>query len=74
VIKEWKMDMRFEAGNVRSPYRSGSLKTASRELITCKLDSLVVQDMRWGKDITETPNCSRNLLILFGIRNSCQSM
>jgi len=36
--KQWKRDMGFCAWNVRSPYKSGSLTTAARELARCKLD------------------------------------
>jgi len=30
-------------------YRSGSLTTATRELIRCKLDVVSVQEVRWDK-------------------------
>jgi hypothetical protein len=51
--KQQKMDMRFGTWNVRSLYRSGSLKTVSRELAKCKLD-LVGVWVRWDKDGTES--------------------
>jgi hypothetical protein len=35
--KHWKMDMRFGTWNIRSLYRSGSLKTVARELGMYKL-------------------------------------
>jgi hypothetical protein len=41
--------MRFGTWNVRSPYRSGSLTTAARELPRYKLDLVGVQEVRWGK-------------------------
>jgi exonuclease III len=47
------MDMRFGTWNVRSLYRSGSLKTVSGELAKCKLDLVGVQEVRWDKGGTE---------------------
>ena len=38
--------------NVRSLYKSGSLKTAARELATYKLDLVGVQEVRWDKGVT----------------------
>jgi len=38
--------------NVRSLYRSGSLKTAARELATYKLDVAGVQGVRWDRGST----------------------
>jgi len=35
--------------NVRSLYRTGSLKAAARELARYKLDVVGVQEVRWGK-------------------------
>jgi hypothetical protein len=46
------MDMRFGTWNVRSLYRSGSLKTVSGELTKYKLDLVGVQ-VRWNKGGTE---------------------
>jgi exonuclease III len=44
------MDMRFGTWNVRSLYRSGSLKTVTRELGKYKLEDLVgVQEVRWAR-------------------------
>jgi exonuclease III len=43
------MDMRFDTWNVRSLYRSGSLKTVARELGKHKLDLVGVQEVRWDK-------------------------
>jgi exonuclease III len=45
--------MRFGTWNVRSLYRSGSLKTVVRELGKYKLDLVGVQDVRWDKGGTE---------------------
>jgi exonuclease III len=42
------MDMRFGTWNVRSLYRSGSLKTVVRES-----DLVGVQEVRWDKGSTE---------------------
>jgi hypothetical protein len=39
--------------NVRSLYRSGSLKTESGELAKYKLDLVGVQEVRWDKGGTE---------------------
>jgi hypothetical protein len=47
------MDLRFGIWNVRSLYRSGSLKTVARELGKCKLDLAGVQEVRWDKGGTE---------------------
>jgi exonuclease III len=47
------MDMRFGTWNVRSLYRSGSLKTVSGELAKYKLDFVEVQEVRWDKGGTE---------------------
>jgi hypothetical protein len=38
---------------IRSLYRSGSLKTVSSELAKYKLDLVGVQEVRWGKGGTE---------------------
>jgi exonuclease III len=51
--KHWKMDMRFGTWNVRSLYRSGSLKTVAKELRKYKLDLVGVQEVRWDKGGTE---------------------
>jgi exonuclease III len=47
------MDMRFGTWNIRSFYRSDSLKTAVGELGKCKLDVVGVQEVRWEKGGTE---------------------
>jgi exonuclease III len=47
------MDIRFGTWNVRSLYRSGSLKTVARELGKYKLDLMGVQEVRWDKASTE---------------------
>jgi exonuclease III len=47
------MDMRFGTLNVRSLYRSGSLKTVAREVGKYKLDLVCVQEVRWDKGGTE---------------------
>jgi hypothetical protein len=47
------MDMRFGIWNVRSLYRSGSLKSVARELGKYKLDLMGVQEVRWDKGGTE---------------------
>jgi len=41
--------MRFGTQNLRSLYRSGSLKAAARELARYKLDLVGVQKVRWDK-------------------------
>jgi endonuclease/exonuclease/phosphatase family metal-dependent hydrolase len=51
--KLWNVDVRFGTWNVRSLYRAGSLKTASRELARYKLDLVGVQEVRWEGDGTE---------------------
>jgi hypothetical protein len=47
------MDMTLDTLNVRSLYRSGSLKTVARELGKYKLDLVGVQDVRRDKGGTE---------------------
>jgi hypothetical protein len=47
------MDFRFGTWNVRSLYRSGSLKTVAMELGKYKLDLVGVQVVRWDKGSTE---------------------
>jgi exonuclease III len=47
------MDVRFGSWNVRSLYRTGSLKTVARELGKYKLDLLDVQEVRRDKGGTE---------------------
>jgi exonuclease III len=47
------MDMRFGTWNVKSLYRSGSIKTVARELGKYKLDLVGVQEVRWDKGGTE---------------------
>jgi exonuclease III len=47
------MDMRFGTWNVRSLYRSGSLKTVARELGKYKLGLVGVQEVRCNKGGTE---------------------
>jgi hypothetical protein len=42
--KHWKMDMRFGMLNVRSLYRTGSLKMVARELGKYTLDLVGVQE------------------------------
>jgi exonuclease III len=49
------MDMRFGTWNVRSLYRSGSLKTVAREFGKYKLDLVGVQEVRCNKGGTERP-------------------
>jgi hypothetical protein len=41
--------MRFGMWNMRSLYRSGSLKTVARELARYRLDLVGVQGVRWNK-------------------------
>jgi hypothetical protein len=51
--KHQKMDMGFEMWNVRSLYRTGSLKMVERELRKYKLDLMGVKEVRWEKGGTE---------------------
>jgi hypothetical protein len=41
--------MRFDAWNVRSPYKVGTFKTVAGELGKYKLDLAGVQEVRWEK-------------------------
>jgi exonuclease III len=45
--------MRLGAWNVRSLYRAHSLVTVSKELSKCRLDLVVVQEVRWEGSGTE---------------------
>jgi hypothetical protein len=47
------LDGCFGTWNIRSLYRSGSLKTVSGELAKYKLDLVGVQEVRWDKGGTE---------------------
>jgi exonuclease III len=47
------MDTRFGTLNVKSLYRTGSLKTVVRELGKYKLDLVCIQEVRWEKGGTE---------------------
>jgi hypothetical protein len=58
------MDMRDETWNVRSLYRSGALKTVSRELAEYKLDLVAVQEVTWDKGGTEPATHSELLQLL----------
>jgi exonuclease III len=60
------MDMRFSTWNVRSLYRSGSLKTVARELGKCKLDLVGVQKVRWDKGGTER---AEDYIFSYGVGN-----
>jgi hypothetical protein len=51
--KRQKTDLRFDTCNVKSLYRSGSLKTVARELGEYKIDLVGVQEVRWDKGSTE---------------------
>jgi hypothetical protein len=46
------MDMRFCTRKYRSPYRTGSLTAAARELSRYKLDLLGMQEVRWDFGVT----------------------
>jgi hypothetical protein len=52
--KRKKMDLRFGTWNVRSMYRTGSLRTVAEEISKYKLDLVGVQEVRWGGGGTET--------------------
>jgi exonuclease III len=41
--------MKIGTWNVRSFYRAGSIKAATRELVRYKLDVVGVQEVRWDK-------------------------
>jgi exonuclease III len=47
------MDIRFGTWNIRSLYRTGSLKTVARELGKYRLDLVGVQEVRWENGGTE---------------------
>jgi hypothetical protein len=51
--KQRKMDMRFLTQDVRSLYRTDSLKTVARKLRKCKLDLVGLEEVRWEKSGTE---------------------
>jgi exonuclease III len=60
------MDMRFGTWNVRSLYRSGSLKTVARELGKYKFDLVSVQEVRWDKGGTDR---AENYTFFYGAGN-----
>jgi hypothetical protein len=43
------MCKRFQTWNVRSLYRSGSLKTVAKEIPKYELNSVGVQEVRWDR-------------------------
>jgi hypothetical protein len=47
------MDMRFGTWNVRSLYIAGSLKAVAEEMSKCKLDLVVVKEIRGDRGGTE---------------------
>jgi hypothetical protein len=47
------MDMRFGTWNVRSMYRTGSLRVAAGKISRYKLDLVGVQEIRWSRGDTE---------------------
>jgi exonuclease III len=48
-----KMDMRFGTWNVRSMYRTGSLRAIGEEFSKYKLDVVGVQEFRWDGGSSE---------------------
>jgi hypothetical protein len=60
------MGRRFGAGNFRSLYRAGSLRTVAEEVSKYKLDLLGVQEVRWGGGGTEPAG---EYTFLYGKRN-----
>jgi exonuclease III len=51
--------LRYGTWNVRSLYRVGSFTAAARELATCKLDVVGVQEVRWEREGTlRAGNCN----------------
>jgi exonuclease III len=51
--KRKKIDMRFVTWNVRSIYRSGSLRAVGEQISKSKLDLVGIQDVRWDGGGTE---------------------
>jgi hypothetical protein len=58
--------MSFGTWNIRTLYRSGSLKTVARKLRKYKLYLVGVQEVRWEKGGTERPD---NYTFLYGAGN-----
>jgi exonuclease III len=48
------MEMRFGTWNVKSMYRSGSLRAVAEKISKYKLDLVGVQEVRWGGGGTES--------------------
>jgi exonuclease III len=69
--KHWKMDMRFGTWNVRSLYRSSSLKMVARKLGNYKLDLVGVQVVRWDKGGTEH---AEDYTFFYGAGNEVQQL
>jgi hypothetical protein len=61
-----KMVMRFDIWNIRSLYRTGSLKTVVKELSKYELDLVGVQEVRWDRGGTELTG---NFMFVYGIEN-----
>jgi exonuclease III len=61
------MDMRFGTWNIRSLYRAGLLMTVAKEISKCKLDLVVVQEVRWDRGGTEPTGFTASVQN----RNSC---
>jgi hypothetical protein len=51
--KHRKIDVRFGTCNVRSPYRTGALKTVATEFGKYELALVGVKEVRWEKGGTE---------------------
>jgi hypothetical protein len=64
-----KTDMRFGAKNIRSLYRSESVKTEERELSTCNLNLLAVKEVKLYNSGTEAVHDYTNILHLYGNGN-----
>jgi exonuclease III len=65
------MDLRLGTWNVRSVYRSGSLKTVARVLGKYKLDLVGVQEVRWDKGDTEQ---AEDYIFFYGAGNEDHQM
>lgn len=50
LLKQWKVNMKFDTWNVSSLYRPESLRTAARELGRCRLGLVGIKKVMWDKE------------------------
>jgi exonuclease III len=61
--------MAFVTWNVRSLYRSGSLKTVASKLANCNTDLVALQEVRWD-NVGSEPEDDYTFLMKMGCKSS----